>query len=252
MKSSPYISIYLENKKDEAWFGETLENATLIFSKNVSPNKYFARKRLNIWLSNRSHIDTQGSIKSIWIINTFDTSTELPELEKIEKLLYIIYQSFLTIAQIEGLDTDTYEKAYQLSLADKGKFVWYSDLKSNKIKSLKARIKITLEKDKKVPVVAQFFDKSGNLITEILIIETFSMYINWDRVFDYPVWIDNEKFGYRFLNEELLLYANFKTGLGETIIAQDKVELEELQGRLRGLTFRTFANEKEYAQWTNQ
>jgi hypothetical protein len=219
MTFTPYITIYPEGDFNYNCFGDSPVRATLIFSKNLDYNKSLARKRVNIHLGNEERAFTQGSIKSIWIKNTIDTSLEISDVDKIEIFLKIIYHSLMTIAEIEGWDTTSFEKAYKLSLTDKGKFIWHTQLKANKNRSLKGRIRISLDKGGKVPIIAEFFDSKATPQFEIPIIDTFLHFVDWEKVFVKPIWLDNEKFGFSFMKSQLLIYADTQARNSMTIIA---------------------------------
>jgi hypothetical protein len=67
MTFTPYIAIYAEGHVDPSWYGDHSEKAILIFSKNLDYNKALSRKRVNIHLGDEERIDTNNSIKSIWV-----------------------------------------------------------------------------------------------------------------------------------------------------------------------------------------
>ena len=203
-------------------------------------------------MSDEERVHTDGSIKSIWIKNKIDTSLDLSDVDKISFFLKIVYDSLMTIAEIEGWNTNQFEKAYKLSIADNGNFIWYSQLKANKIRNLKARVKISLDKDGKVPIIAEFFGKSPVALFEVTIIDTFLHFVDWERVFEKPSWLDNERFGFNFLNSQLRILANFSSRQSETIISETSWSREQIEGRLRSITFRRFANNKEYVEWASK
>ncbi|NNV54745.1 hypothetical protein [Limnovirga soli] len=252
MTFTPHISIYPEGKFDYEWLGDNLTRATLIFSKNLDYNKNLVRKRVNIHLGDEVRAHTEGSIKSIWIKNTIDTSLVLTDVAKIEIVLKIIYDAVITIAEFVGWDGAGFEKAYRLSLADKGKFIWHSQIKANKNRTIKARIKISLDKDGRVPIIAEFFDNKLNQQFEVGIIDTFLHFVDWERVFEKPVWFGNEKFGFSFYNSQLLILANSTLRHSEIVIAEKSWSREEVEGGLKRLTFRHFANDKEMIEWASE
>jgi len=237
MAFTPYITIYPEGNFDYSWCGDSSIRAMLIFSKHLDYNKSFYRKRVNIHLSDEERIHPHGSIKSIWIKNTINTSLLLNDVDKINLFLKIIYDSLIAIADVEGWDKSSFEKAYQLSLADKGIFISYTPFKTNKSRSLKARIKISLDKYCKVPVIAEFIDSKSNTQFEIPVIDTYLHFIDWERTFEKPVWLDNEKFGFNFLNSQLQIFANTALGQSEAAISEKDRSREELEYQLIRLTF---------------
>ena len=183
-------------------------------------------------MGDEERVHTDGSIKSIWIRNKIDTSLELTDAEKIRTVLDVIYDAVLTITEIVGWDTLGFEKAYQLSIADNGNFIWHSQTKTNKNRSLKARIRISLAIDGKVPIIAEFIDIKSKEQFEIPIIDTFIQFINWERVFEKATWLDNEKYGYSFFGSQLLLFANILSRRSETIISETYWTREEIEGGL--------------------
>jgi hypothetical protein len=252
MTFTPYISIYKEGNFNYAWFGDNLTRAILIFSKNIGYCKQLSRKRVNIHLGYEERAHTNGSIKSVWIKNTVDTSLDISDANKIKTALKIIYDALMTVAEIEKWDTTVFEKAYRLSIADDGHFVWHSQTKTNKSRTLKARVKISLDKDGKVPVIAEFFDSKLKPQFEIPVINTFLHFVDWERLFGKPAWLSNERFGFSFCNAQLLIFANSVSGQSETVIVEKAWSRQEIEGELRRLTFRQFENHKEFAEWMNK
>ncbi|MFN4316182.1 MAG: hypothetical protein ACK4E0_17980 [Chitinophagaceae bacterium] len=252
MTSTPHITIYPEGNFDYSPFGDSMVRATLIFSKHLGYNKSLARKRVNIHLGNEDRIHTDGSIKSIWVKSNIETATQNSDLTRIEVFLKIIHTSLVTIGKMEGWDTSSFEKAYSLSLADKGNFVWYSKPVANKSRTLKARIRISLDKDGKVPIVAEFFDSKLNYQFEILIIDTFLHFVDGQNVFEKPVWLDDENFGFKFLNSQLLVFANAIARGSNIHVTEKDWNRVQIEGRLRQLTYRRFSNDKEFAECANK
>jgi hypothetical protein len=252
MTFTPHITIYPEGDFNYSWFGDTSVRATLIFSKNLYYNKNLFRKRVNIHLGDEERVHTDSSIKSIWIKNNLNTSQELSDVEKINIFLKIIYHSVTTIAEIEGWDTTAFEKAYQLSIADNGNCIWYSQLKANKNRTIKARIKISLDTDSKVPIIAEFFDNKSTPQFKIPIIDTYLHFVDWERIFEKPIWLDNEKFGFNFLNSQLLIFANISSKQSETIISGKSWTRDEIEGHLRRLSYKRFTSDNEFVEWANK
>jgi hypothetical protein len=252
MTFTPLISIYQEGDFHNNWSGNDLTKAIWIFSKNFGYHKKLSKTRVNIHIGLEDSIRTTGSIKSIRIKNGIDTSTQMSGKEKIDQLIGIIASSLKAIGSIEGWEMETIEKAYRLSLADNGHFVWHSKVIANKKRSLKAGIKMVLEEDRKVKIIAEYFDNSSNLLFEIHIIDVFPHRVDWNNTFSKPGWIDNEKFGFSLLNGQLLIIANCTSRQSETIIEAKDWTLEEVEGHLRTLIFRQFSNDKEIIDWINQ
>ena len=252
MISTPHITIYPEGNFDYISFENSIIRATLIFSKHLGYNKSLARKRVNIHLDNEDRIHTDGSTMSIWVKSNIESATQNSDLAGTEVFLKIIYTSLMTIGKMEGWDTSSFEKAYSRSLADKGNFVWYSKPVANKSRTLKARIRISLDKDGKVPIVAEFFDSKLNYQFEILIIDTFSHFVDGQNVFEKPAWLDGENFGFKFLNSQLLVFANSIARASNIHVTEKDWNREQIEGRLRQLTYRRFSNDKEFAEWANK
>ena len=77
-------------------------------------------------------------------------------------------------------------------------------------------------------------------------------FVDWERVFDKPNWLDNEKFGFNFLHSQLLIFANSAIKQSETIIEEKDWKWEEIEGMLRRLIYRGFVNDKEIVEWMNK
>lgn len=251
MISTPHITIYPERDFNSALYGNLLTKATLIFSKNLGYHKKLSGKSVNIHLGEEPRMHTGGSIKSIWVPNTIDTSSTTSDIDKLNAVLTIIFESLTTIGKAEGWDLELIEKAFNYSIANKGNFTWHSKLIANKNRGRKARIKVLFEEGK-VPIIAEFFDSKSNFLFEVPIIETFDHFLNWKRTFSKPIWLDNEKFGFSLMDTQLLIYADSLSGLSEIVIAEKTGSREQIEGQLRMITFREFASRKEWIEWANK
>lgn len=196
--------------------------------------------------------DTHGLVKSIWLKSIATHPTELDDRGKINAFIYVICHSLMTIAEMEGWDKTPFEKACQRSLADNGDFVWYSPFKTNKSRSQKGRIRLFLDNNGKVPIVAEITDKKRNNLTDILIIDTFLPIVIPGGSFQNPTWLDNDKFGFTFLNSQLLIYADTSSGRSVTVIEEKDLSRAEIEGWLRQLTYQHFENDAELKDWANK
>ncbi|MEO6357108.1 MAG: hypothetical protein ABIO56_10795 [Ferruginibacter sp.] len=254
MTFTPYISIYFEDSFNSEWLDNHLMiKAIWIFSKNLGHDKKMNRKRVNIHPGSeeREYIKTPSNIKSVWLKNTIDTSCEVSTTEKLNQILKIIYSAMLNIGKVEGWNINLIEHALIQSVSDNGHFMWHSEIKSNKSKTAKARIKIKLDGDK-AEVISEILDNSGNKRDEIKIIETFAYEIQWSRAFTKATWLDNENFGFSFLDSQLLIFANLKLNDAEIIIAENKSPRVEVESLLKRLTYKHFSNKKEVIDWMNR
>jgi hypothetical protein len=252
MAFTPFIEIYTADNINKDWFSDNLIRATLIFSKNLKPDKKFSRTRINIQLGEEERIHTGHSIKLICIKSNINTCLGLSDVEKINIILKIIRDCLITIGKIEGWAIESFEEAYNLSKSENGHFVWYSSYKSNRKRNLKARVNIQLDKNGRVPVLAEFLDVKTQQQFTIPIIDTFLHFIDWQKTFLKPDWLDNEKFGFSLINSQLLIYADVQLKKSVTIILEKTWTREELEGHLRMLTFREFKSDKEYVEWMNR
>jgi hypothetical protein len=254
MTFTPHISIYLEEGRNNQWFENHIIKAIWIFSKNLEYDFKLRRKIVNIHLGEeeKDYNKSANSIKSIWIRNKINTAIEVSSLEKINQIIKIIHSTLLDIGKFEGWNIESIEKAFKRSISDNGDFVWHSEkMKANKKRTMKARIKITLENNK-AEIISEIFDNAGNLQNEIKLINTFTYQVDWFGMFTKAVWIDNEKFGFSFLASQLLIFGNTTSGLSETIISNNNSTREEVEGLLRKLTYIQFDNPKEMIKWINK
>ena len=100
--------------------------------------------------------------------------------------------------------------------------------------------------------MAEFFDIKSTQQFEVPIIDTFLHFVDWERVFEKPIWLDNEKFGYAFFGSQLLIFANSLSRLSETVITEKDWTREEIEGGLRRLAFRRFTSDKVYIEWATK
>ncbi len=251
MTFTPLITIYPEGDFVNTWSRDHITKAIWIFSQHFGYHQKQSRTRVNIYPGPEASIHT-GSIKTIRMKYDSGNFKETTDTGKIKELLTIIAEALSSIGRIEGWDLETIEKAYQLSMMDGGNAIWYSKLIANKTRDIKARIMIQLEKETRVKIIAQFFDKKAELLVTIHIIDTFPHHVDWTRTFSKPSWIDQERFGFNLLNGQLLLLANAKSGLPEIIMAEMDWTRAEVEGHLRMLTYQQFSNNKAIADWMSQ
>ncbi|MBE7169044.1 MAG: hypothetical protein INR73_00545 [Williamsia sp.] len=251
MTFTPYISVYFEGSFDHDWLGDNFQRAILLFSKNLEYNKRLYRTRVNILLGDKERIWTDGSIKYHWIRNPVDTSKQVSDTDKIDLGLRIIYESMIAIGTIEGWNLAAIKTAYEDSVADHSNLIWYSALKANKKRSLKARVKFPYEGNLKCSLTAQFFDQNKNWIYDVPILATFLDFFGGSHVFSKPGWLDNERFGFQLVNSQLLIFANIQTKEPEIVIHEKNWSREELEGQLRMLTYKQFSSKEEFVAWAS-
>jgi hypothetical protein len=213
--------------------------------------KKLARVRVNIHLGDEEKIFPKGGIKSIWMKDLFEVNSETTDLENINHTLAIIHKGVRAIGELEGWDLNQIDEAYSKSIASNGNFEWTSPLKLNKARTMKGGIRLELDKAC-VKVSAAIFDKKENFQFTTKLIDTSSHFIDWERPFSKPLWLDNEKFGFSLINDQLLLFVNTLSQKAETTIHEKNWTKEELEGQLQRLTFREFANDKELKIWVNK
>nr|WP_288836385.1 hypothetical protein [uncultured Flavobacterium sp.] len=250
MTHTPYITIVLDSHFDNTWMYSAV-NATFIFSKYID-YKELSRKRINIYLSNEERIHLDRNLKSIWVKSPINPYEEMSDIDRRNAFLKIIYNAVMTIAEIERWDRIPFDHAYSYSISDNGAFIWQSKLKNNKTKTFKARVKFLLDKSFKISIIAEIFNNATDEQFDILIIDTFLHFVDWEVKFRNPIWIDSGKFGYDFLNSQLLLFADLKSRQSKTIILEKDLNRHEVEGELRRLTFRTFRDHQEFVDWANR
>ena len=242
IKFSPYISIYGFRQEYER-----LTEVVWSFSKNL---KGIARQnlRVNIHLvdslnAERKHLE--GAIKSIWEFYDQASFSTYSDQKKRETLLRLIARVLLDVADELKWDRSKIEEALDKSLLEDSRFSYVSRNHYTKLRKNRASIKLLLIGDK-VSVFAIIMNARGDVLDEVLMIDTFAMYVSWFRTFNDVKWIDEDTFGFCFPNDIHLIYS----------IPRKKVEWKHQEsdgdlGFVKSVTYREFLSEEEMLRWMN-
>jgi hypothetical protein len=138
-----------------------------------------------------------GSIKLVYRYFPVEDFVKKNNQEKTEMLLHFITDCFLSVSnQLEWNEAKILE-ARDKSIEQKGQFSYTSKKYKNKIKSLEATIRLDLEKDK-VSIWIDFLDTKTKKITSKKFFDTHDIQVCWFQSFRYPMWFDNNSFGFKF------------------------------------------------------
>lgn len=252
---TPYITIYFEfsysKQSDSAW--QNISNLFSLYLEGILNS----RNRVNIYLVNNQNLErtnVEGSIKSIWIYDKEISENTITQKNIDQKVLEIVYHSFLLLAQELNWDKIKIQNARQKCLDSNMKIDYISKPKSSKDRKHKASIRVRIQNEKAILSVI-FYNRTLEVIKEEIIITTFIQYTTVFAFFDNPKWLDHDLFGYSLHNGNLLIRASLSTK-GNCIIKNTKhlndEKSDELEGLMRQLTFREFKSFLDKIQWMNQ
>ena len=242
IRFSPYISIYDLHKDFEA-----VDEVIWTFSKNLK-GIGTGRQRFNIHLvdnmdSERQHLD--GSIKSIWKYLDQDNIRKEPLSTQKEIFLELITDSFLSVADELDWDKTSIKSAKEKSLEDRIEFEFLSKPRHNRSKNKSGLVKLKLNGDK-VSIYAVLKIKNQSESKEILMVDSFTLYISWLNTFKEYKWINEENFGFVFSNG-VTLTCSFNKPKG---IWKYK-DSEEDRGFIRSVTYKKLSSVRERIEWMN-
>lgn len=171
-----------------------------------------------------------------------------------EKVLEIIFQSFLLLAKELNWDKTKIENAKLKCLKSNLKIDFISKPKSSKNRKYKASIRVKIQNRKAILSVI-FYDKNKSILKEETIITTFTENTTLFPFFDNPKWLDNDLFGYSFLEGNLLIRASIsktENSIVKNLNGLDEEKMEKLEGLARQLTFIEHKSFQNKLRWMNQ
>ena len=200
IRLAPLITIYdIETPID------CIGEMTLLFSSNLKGVSN-TRQRLNIHVLKPDEIErqsTESSIKSIWIQFDEKSVSKLKEQEKKEAVINLITDSLLKISDEVNWDKQSIIEAKEACKEQNFHFSFTSKPKNKK--GNKASVKLSLNNDKiEIHFVLNLKSKKN---IEVKVLETYFSHIFFWKYFNKFHWLNENEFGFTFLNNITLTYS---------------------------------------------
>lgn len=231
---NPYISVYYnpeslhaENKipfyKEVCW----------VFLKNLDNRLKLFKHRLNIEIVDTVPLRTTMKFGSIYgyILKLDKPFNKIIESEKRRKFLDIVYEAFMAIGVENNWDLDVIEDTYKKSLTQIDRFEYLTEGKLNRTKKNFGQIELTLNGNC-LTVHAVIHQISTNQKEKIKLIDTDEGNLSWSRMFKEFGWLDNTKFGLKFLSGDLWIVLNIENGQIEEFKRPKSYDLKKIEDYL--------------------
>jgi len=247
------ITLYYYPKGEEAKIFTLKHNVISdLYIQHLNRYKPPKTSRISVELANEDFI--RGYFGSILLVNAkFDKSKywNLIDSDKNKMILETIHRTAMLCADKYGWDIDVFANAYQKVI--QANFIYKIELTRKLSRDRKHKASILVEKNEKdAPISALIYDKENNLIKKVELLRTF----NWTG-FHIPIvlnfkWFDNNSFGLSICKGQLVLKANLNKEKPEININPKDISREELEGKLREITYKEFNNQKDIVDWINK
>ncbi len=231
---NPYTEIYFrpESLKTENHL-PFYKEVIWTFLKNLDNKLKLFQHRLNIVF-----IDTEDTKRTMKFGSIFEYRLRLErpfnkieESEKRRQLLKIIYQAFIQVGTENKWDLNVIENAYLRSINEIGAFEYLTDDRINKTKQLSGQIKMEL-RENLLTFYIVFKEIKNDTVKLCKLLETGEDNLSWRRMFKEFGWLDNQRFGLKFLTGDLWLIVNFETGQVEEFKRPKKFDLKKIEDYL--------------------
>ena len=228
---NPYIEFYFAD--DEIKSDNNIKfhkEVSWTFLKNINNRLKLNRHRLNIEFVNEKPLHETIKFGSIFIyqLKLEKPFNEIIESEKRRKLLDIIYTAFLKLGVVNNWDLEIIEDAYLKSLEEIDHFEYSTEIKLQKNKQYYGQLKLTLVKNK-LTFNAEIIDLTNHSNKIYKLLETNEDNLSWNKMFKDVGWLDNDRFGLKFLNGDLWIVVNMVTEQVEELIRPKKFDLKKIE-----------------------
>jgi len=234
---NPYIEIYfrpdiLRTKNSIPFYKEV----SWTFLKNIDKRLKLFQHRLNIVI-----VDTEPLQKTMKFGSVYEYYLKLDrpfndiiDVEKRKMLLDIIYSAFKKLGTENNWDLNVIEDAYLKSLNQIDKFEYSTETKLSKDKQLKGQLKLTL-KENVLTFHVEVIHLTNSSKEIFKLFDTSEDNLSWDRMFKEFGWLDNKRFGLKFLTGDLWIVINIENGQVEVARRPKKFDLKKVEDYLTEL-----------------
>lgn len=234
---NPYIAIYF--RPDTLRVNNNIsfyKELSWTFLKNIENRLKLFQHRVNIVIVDSEPLKKTMKFGSIYEYNIKleKPFNAIPEIEKRKKLLDIIYEAFKLLGAENNWDLNVIEDAYLKSFNQIDKFEYLTENKLNRNKEFYGQLRLTLQGN-----VLTFHVEVNHLtknITELFrLFEASEDNLSWNRMFKEFGWLDNVRFGLKFLAGDLWIVINVENGQVEEFKRPKKFDLKKIEDYLTEL-----------------
>lgn len=231
---NPYVSFYFESEslkfrnpipfeKEVAW----------TFLKNLDSRLKLFKHRLNIVFVDSVPYSETRQFGSIYEFRKF---LEQPFEEQEEsanriRLLEIIYEAFMNLGKENSWDLDAVDDSYAKSKGQIERFEHSTESKKSQDRKYSGRLLFSL-KGNLLTFKAEVTKLVSNERIEYVLLETDEDNLSWSRMFNHFGWMDNSRFGFKFLGGDLWVVFNIETLEIEEVKKPKKFNPVELENYL--------------------
>lgn len=241
----PYLEIYfkpteLREEVEIPFYKEVV----WIFLKNLDSRLKLLQHRLNINFTNDTPTREFWQFGSIFMYDIkLDKQffKDAGELEKREKLLDIIYLAFSILGKEYEWNQTAIEDAYIKSKPEINKFEYYTEFKINRNKKYSGQLRLQLFGNE-LQIVAIIKNNHDGKCLNFNLLNTDEGNLSWYRRIKKFGWLDNNKFGLKFIDGDLWIVLDVENNVVKDIVKPKKSTLgkiNELMVELKKPAYKT-------------
>ncbi|HEX8024482.1 hypothetical protein [Mucilaginibacter sp.] len=237
------------NNKDLAIRNNLISDLYIDFLNGYKPT---GTTRISVDIGNEDYIRGYfGSILHVEaIFNEKEYWLSSPENQN-KIILDTIHRIIIFCAEKYGWDKAVFDSAYN-KVIECG-FIYKKELKRKLSKDRKHQASLLLEKNgDSATISVNFYDLKGDLLKSIELLKSFHHAMFYGKIIANNKWFNNLEFGIHTKNQEVVIKASLEKQGSETVISPGTNALEELEGYLRRITYREFADRSDLVNWANQ
>lgn len=166
-------------------------------------------------------------------------------------ILDTIHHAAMLGAEKIEWDKNVLELAYNRVLS--GGFIYRKETSKKKAQNKQHQASLLVEKNGNSTIIsAIFYGMDGQQLKTVKLIETFHNSISFSQLLKNNKWFNDHEFGIHMAKRQIQIKASYNKQNPETVFSPVDIPIEELEGYLRRITYRTFANRFEYVEWANK
>ncbi len=228
---NPLITIYFRHEKLQEKLAIPFHKEILwLFSKNLNNGLKLFQSRVNIiFVDSKTDVGIKkiASIYEYHLFENIEIFKELDEDGQKRRLLELIFQAFMELASKFNWNKSVIKTAFEKSLEEHCRFVYYTDYKLNQNKKDKARIAITLDKNI-VTFYSEIYDAELQDLSSTELLSTGQENFSWKgKIRDYG-WLNKSKFGLKLMKGELWIVTDKNNSTIEEIINPKKYKIGDI------------------------
>ncbi|WPV01047.1 hypothetical protein SNE26_04615 [Mucilaginibacter sp. cycad4] len=237
------------NSKDLTIRNNLISDLYIDFLNGYKPT---GTTRISVDIGNEDYIRGHfGSILHVEaIFNEKEYWLSSPENQN-KIILDTIHRIAIFCAEKYAWDKVIFEQAYK-KVKESG-FIYKKELRKKLSQDKKHQACLLLEKNGNFTTISvNFYTPNGDFLKSIGLLKCFRDPMLDRQITTNNKWFNALEFGIYLKNHETVIKASLEKPDSETVISPVTNSFEELEGYLRRITYREFADKPDFVKWANQ